>query len=208
MKLKDWLIPQDKIFFQLLDEHFNLVVQASSTLHRALSKKQFDNKVVHRIEKLEQAADKVITEVFNRLNATFLTPIDHEDLDNLIIGADDLIDLIQASTRRMYIYRLDGRNPALLEFVRIVDAMIFEAEKLVHKIKRLDQAQLQSSARKIHLLENQADDLLINQLGVLLKEKNIKSFILKKEVFEILETLCDKIEEFCNLIQKVVMKNL
>ena len=86
--------------------------------------------------------------------------------------------------------------------------MIQESQKLVGKIRQMSQKEMRSHARKIHRLENQADNLLLDCLEQLMREKNIKSLIQKKEVFEILETLTDKIEEFCNLTQKVVMKNL
>jgi len=208
MKLKDWLIPQDKIFFQLLEEHIQLVVKASSLLHQSLQKKTFSDKTVSRIERLERQADSIITDVFDRLNETFITPVDHEDLGHLIIASDDLIDLIQASARRINIYQLNGKSQSIKKFVSITHTMTKQSQKLVIKIKQMSQAQMRSHARKIHRLENQADDLLLNCLKKLTREKNIKTLIQKKEVYDILEALSDKIEDFCNLIQKVVMKNL
>lgn len=208
MKLKDWLIPKDKIFYDLLDEHIGLVVKAANRLNRDLSTNQFSDKTVSRIEKLETDADTIIITVFNKLNQTFITPMDHEDLGNLIITADDLIDLIQASARRIKIYKLGGRQQQVKKFVAIIDTMIKESQQLVQKIKQMSQHELESHARHIHRLENGADNLLLDCLEQLMKERNIRLLIQKKEIFEILETLTDKIEEFCNLTQKVVMKNL
>jgi len=208
MKLKDWLIPQDKIFFKLLEEHVDLVIQASTLLHQSIQKNTFSQKTVTRIEKLERQADRVITDIFDRLNETFITPVDHEDLGQLIISSDDLIDLIQASARRIQIYKLSHKTPQIKKFITIIHTMLQESQKLVIKIKQMSQAEMRSHARKIHQLENQADDLLLNCLKQLTKEKDIKKLIQKKEVFDILETLSDKIEDFCNLTQKVVMKNL
>jgi len=86
--------------------------------------------------------------------------------------------------------------------------MLQESQKLVIKIKQMSQAEMRSHARKVHQLENKADDLLLSCLKQLTKENDIKKLIQEKEVFEILEALSDKIEDFCNLTQKVVMKNL
>lgn len=86
--------------------------------------------------------------------------------------------------------------------------MIRESQILVTKIKYMNQNQMRSHARKIHQLENQADDLMLDCLIQLTREKNVKLMIFKKEVYDILEALTDKIEDFCNLTQKVVMKNL
>ena len=191
-----------------MDEHINLVVKASALLHHSLQKGAFSPKTVRLIENLESQADNIITDVFDKLNQTFITPVDHEDLGNLIISADDLIDLVQASARRINIYKLDGQNLKIKQFTQIINAMIQESQKLVGKIRQMSQKEMRSHARKIHRLENQADNLLLDCLEQLMREKNIKSLIQKKEVFEILETLTDKIEEFCNLTQKVVMKNL
>jgi len=208
MKLKDWLIPQDKIFFKLLEEHVSLVIKASTLLHQSIQKNTFSQKTVTRIEKLERQADQIITDIFDRLNETFITPVDHEDLGQLIISSDDLIDLIQVSARRIQIYKLNSKNPQIKKFITIIHAMLKESQKLVIKIKQMSQAEMRSHARKVHQLENQADDLLLSCLKQLTKEKNIRKLIQKKEVFEILEALSDKIEDFCNLTQKVVMKNL
>lgn len=208
MKLKDWLFPQDKVFFELLEEHLDLVTKASHILHFSLKKHQFSDKTVRRIEKLEDQADLIITEVFNRLNETFITPVDHEDLGNLIIAADDLIDLLKVSARRIFIYKLNGNCPPIKQFTNITDTMIQESQILVTKIKYMNQNQMHSHARKIHQLENQADDLMLDCLIQLTREKNVKLMIFKKEVYDILEALTDKIEDFCNLTQKVVMKNL
>lgn len=208
MKLKDWLIPQDKIFFQLLEEHVSLVLKASTLLHQSIQKNTFSQKTVTRIEKLERQADQIITDIFDRLNETFITPVDHEDLGHLIIASDDLIDLIQVSARRIQIYKLDGKNPQIKKFIAIIHTMLQESQKLVIKIKQMSQAEMRSHARKVHQLENKADDLLLSCLKQLTKENDIKKLIQEKEVFEILEALSDKIEDFCNLTQKVVMKNL
>lgn len=208
MKLKDWLIPQDKIFFQLLEEHVSLVLKASTLLHQSIQKNTFSQKIVTRIEKLERQADQIITDIFDRLNETFITPVDHEDLGHLIIASDDLIDLIQVSARRIQIYKLDGKNPQIKKFIAIIHTMLQESQKLVIKIKQMSQAEMRSHARKVHQLENKADDLLLSCLKQLTKENDIKKLIQEKEVFEILEALSDKIEDFCNLTQKVVMKNL
>ena len=182
MKIKDWLIPKDKIFFDLLDEHIGLVVKAAELLNKDIQNSQFSDKTVSKIEKLETDADAIIVTVFNKLNQTFITPMDHEDLGNLIISADDLIDFIQAAARRIKIYKLNGGHPQLKKFVAIIDSMVKESQQLVQKIKQMSQHEMESHARSVHRLENEADNLLLDYLERLTHEKSIRLLIQKKEL--------------------------
>ena len=208
MKLRDWLIPQDKIFFELLASQVSKVVKASKIFHKSIAKNKFNNKTVISIKKLEKECDEIVHEIFSRLNQTFITPIDHEDIGKLTIACDDLIDLIYVISRRLVIYKINGKDKILKKFASIVAEMIEEISTLVIKSNKLKQKPLMAHAKSVHKLENKADDLVVKALTEIFKQKDIKRLIKQKEIYESLEILTDRIEDFCDLIQGVVTKNL
>jgi uncharacterized protein Yka (UPF0111/DUF47 family) len=208
MKLREWLIPQDKVFFELLASQIIKVVKASTIFHKALANDRFDKRTVSSIRKLEKECDEIVHDLFTRLNRTFITPIDHEDIGKLTLAGDDLIDLIYEISRKILIYGVNGKNKILLEFSSIVKEMIDEVSTMVVKSNKLSQKPLLSHAKKVHRLENKADDLLVKSLGKVFKKNDIKALIKEKEIYELLEVLTDKVEDFCDLIQGIVTKNL
>lgn len=208
MKLRDWLIPQDKIFFELLSEQVSKVLAASEIFCRAIISNDFDQKTVTKIKKLESECDQIVHEIFKRLNRTFITPIDHEDIGRLAITCDDLIDLTFVISRRLEIYQIDGRNKTLLRFAKIIKKMFKETSSMVLKSSKLRQKLIVSHAQAIHKLENEADNLVVKGLKDLFLHDDPKRIIKEKEIYELMESLTDRIEDFCDLIQGIVTKNL
>ena len=200
--------PRNEIFFELLERHANKVHKASNIFCRAIINGRFNKSTVSRIKKLESECDDIVKKFFINLNRTFITPIDHEDIGRLIISSDDLIDLIYTISRKIYIYDINGKNKILKEFAIIVQKMVNETLTLVSKSNKLKQKLLLAHAEKINKLENKADDLLIESLKQVFKKKDIKRLIKEKEVYEMMEVLTDKIEDFCDRIQGIVTKNL
>ncbi len=99
MRLRDWLIPQDKVFFELLTKEVSKVVKASDIFYQAIIKNNCDKQTVVRMKKLETECDQLVHQVFFRLNQTFITPLDHEDIGRLTIVCDDLLDLIYSNRK-------------------------------------------------------------------------------------------------------------
>ena len=208
MKLKDWLIPKNELFFELLDSQISKVVKASNIFHKAIVKNRFNQQTVSRIKKLEKECDAIVHEIFIHLNATFITPVDHEDIGHLTIACDDLIDLIFIISQRLKLYEINLQNKNLIRFNKIIKQMISETASLVIKSNKLDQKLLFSHAQTIHRLENKADRLLIKSLEEVFNNKDIKILIKEKEIYGMMEVLTDRIEDFCDLIQGIVTKNL
>lgn len=208
MRLKDWLIPNDKIFFDLLVKEVSKIVKAADIFYKAIVNKKFNKQTVLKIKKIESECDQIVHQIFAHLNRTFIAPIDHEDIGRLTIACDDLIDLIFVISQRIYVYKIDIANKTLVEFVKIVKKMIDETAALLNKSTKLKQKLLTSHAQKIHKLENEADDLVIKSVGQVFKQDDIKQLIKEKEIYELMEVLTDKIEDFCDIVQGIVTKNL
>lgn len=208
MKLRDWLIPNDKVFFELLVKQVSKIVKATDIFYKAIVTKKFGKPTVLKIKKIEHEADQIVHQVFSHLNRTFITPIDHEDIGRLTIACDDLIDLIFVISQRIHVYNINSGDKTLVEFAKIVKKMIDETSALLNKSTRLKQRLLTAHAQKIHKLENEADDLVIKSLREVFEQNDVKKLIKEKEIYELMEVLTDRIEDFCDIVQGIVTKNL
>ena len=94
MGFKEWIIPQDKIFFDLIEKESHLVVKAAKAFRDML--KDYPNSAQKReeIRELEHTCDGILHEIFGRLNKSFIAPFDHEDITKLVSLYDDVLDLI------------------------------------------------------------------------------------------------------------------
>ena len=131
MRLRDWLIPQDKIFFELLVKQVSKIVKATDIFYKATVNDKFTQQTVLKIKKLERECDQIVHQIFTHLNRTFITPIDHEDIGRLTIACDDLIDLIFVISQRICVYRINGSNKMLVKFtlvevIHLASYIIFE----------------------------------------------------------------------------------
>lgn len=208
MKIIDWILPKDHIFFDLLEKQAETIVSANQLFYRKFKSHAFTKKTVDEIKKFEKQGDNLVHEIFQRLNKTFIAPIDHEDIGRLAIAGDDLLDLLYICSQRILIYGIDGKNATLFSFAEILNKMIANVNLLVKKLRIFSQSQISQQAATIHALENEADDLLIETLKKVVNKRNIKKLFWEKEVYEMMESLTDKIEDYCNLIQNIIMKNV
>ena len=158
------------------------------------------------IKRLENEADDVTHEVVNRLDRTFITPIDGEDIHLLAGALDDVIDRIDGTARRGQIFRVGpapGGVAGLGDVVRRVTAEISEA---VGKLRGKDDVLKHCIEAK--RLEEEGDALYHRMLGQLFdREKDPIAIIKWKEIYDNLETTIDEAEDVANAIESIVLKH-
>ena len=158
------------------------------------------------IQKLENKGDEIIHDLFTRLNQTFITPIDPEDIHQLSSSLDDVLDGIEDAAYRMAAYRLEPIPPAVVELCEIVDDC---SHVLVSAFDALDKDKpLLEHCIEINRLENLADKLVRRVLAELFQSDiHPIAFIKLKEVYEVLEATTDRCEDVADALQGVVVKN-
>ncbi len=201
------LLPREEKFFAYFDRQAALIVEAATELNRAVRAGQPGLKAAaEKIAALEQKADEVIHEAFVRLNTTFITPLDPEDIHTLASRLDDVIDGIEEASHRLVAYEVQIVPEPVME----VCAVILECG---HALQRAFQAlakgqPLQDQCIRINELEGQADRIVRKAVAELFKtEKNPIELIKLKEVYEILEKTTDYAEDVADVLQEVVVKN-
>jgi len=202
------LLPRDEKFFDLFEKAADVVLAGAETLLRMLS--DFDNADIYRkkIGDLEHEGDAVIHAVVDKLNRTFVTPFDHEDIRAIASRLDDVIDYIQATAERLVLYQVKEPYPDSVELAGVLVQTVRQVKAVVGMLRDLGQRrQILELCIEINRLENSGDKLYREALGRLFAEGNLLELIRWKEIFEHVEQAVDECEDLADVIESVVVKH-
>ena len=209
MGFKEWIIPQDRIFFDLLEKHMDLARQAAEDFR--LMSGNWANVEAWRVKigQVEHEADQVGHEVFDRLNRTFITPIDREDLARLTHAMDDIVDAIYAATTRIALVQVPAATQPMKAFIAVLEAQIKELDSSVKALRKPStlRRSIPAHAVEIHRLENQADQILRDAIGELFRTNDPIAILKYKEIYEFLEWATDCCEDAADVLQDILRKH-
>jgi hypothetical protein len=207
MGFKEWIIPQDKVFFNLLEQQAELVLDAAELFKKMINDYNSFGVKIKRMRALEHEGDEVVHEMFHKLNKTFITPIDHEDLSKLTSVYDDILDYIDAVTNKIYLFKIKNPDGVIKDFADIIVKLVKEVNGALEHIRKIKQEEMEKKFKEVHKLENEADDLCDNAIAKLVQEKDAVKILIMKDIYEFLESITDKCEDVCLILQDIVMKN-
>lgn len=203
------LLPRDERFFDLFTEVAKLNVAAASQLVE-LIKAAPDRRgpMVEAIKRLEHGADELTHEVVNRLDRSFITPLDREDIHLLASRLDDVLDLIDGTARRLQIFRA-GEAPE--GAVRLAEVIRHAAEQLLEAVTVLeknDQGVVVNACMKVKALEEEGDATYHEWLGKLFDDGTDALMVMKwKEIYDNLEKTLDHAEDVANVLESISIKH-
>jgi hypothetical protein len=201
------LFPREEKFFDLLEEQSGHVVEASRLLNEAVRADAATMaSVAGEIKRIEHAADRITHQLFTRLNQTFVTPLDPEDLHSLGSALDDVIDYIEDAAFRLNAYRVHPVPDGVPELTNIIHQCCLRLQSAVHKMK--DGKTMQDDCIEVNRLENAADELVRKLVTSLFNQETDAIVLLKhKEIYEVLELATDLCEDVADVLQTIVVKN-
>lgn len=201
------LLPREEKFFHYFVDQAQLIRQAAVVFREAAEKGPSALREAEvAIAVLEGKGDEVIHEIFTRLNQTFITPLDPEDIHSLGSHLDDVLDGIEDSIHRIVAYRIDPIPPTVIEVCKVIEDC---AVTLVKAFEALNaEKPLLDHCIEINRLENKADHLVRAAIADLFdKETNPVVIIKLKEIYEFLEQTTDCCEDVADALQNVIVKN-
>jgi uncharacterized protein len=160
----------------------------------------------HEIKEVEHKCDFLTHEIIQRLNKTFVTPIDREDIHELAKTLDDVMDAIDNAASLVPLYKIDKVRPGARELTRII---IQQCDEVRNAVEALEQRKgVLERAIEINRLENEADRIHMNAISQLFDEETNPIVVLKwKELYDLLEEATDACEDVANLLENVVVKH-
>jgi predicted phosphate transport protein (TIGR00153 family) len=198
--------PKEIDFFEILTGCLN-VTKAASLLVALME--DFDNLEARtkEIYEVEQEGDILTHEIMKKLNKTFITPIDREDLHSLASSLDDVVDLIWAAVDRLSVFKIKKSTEEAVKMSKDILATTEAMHKAIHKLKEKNYNHVQDYCIEINRLENMVDRDFRDALGKLFDEVTDPILIIKwKEIYEHLEDASDKCEDVANVLEAIVLK--
>ncbi|MEN6371880.1 MAG: DUF47 family protein [Armatimonadota bacterium] len=204
------LLPKEVKFFEMFYEQSECAVEAAELLVDIVKDFKDINRDLLNVNKIEHKADEIAHRIAEKLNLTFITPIDQEDIHALSSALDDIVDFIDATVERLVLYKIKHPTDDLAELVIMLLRATEETRSAVLELGNFKKNPntIKQCWIEIHRLENQGDSSSRAALAKLFEtETNAVEVIKWKEIYEHVETAIDKCEDVANVLEQIVLKN-
>jgi len=201
---------KDGSIYELLESQASVNVQTAEKFLEMTGDFSRLEQFAHELNELEHKGDHLTHELQNKIAATFITPLDKEDLKELSQALDDVTDYIEAAASRAQLYKLTTVRPELSQLAELLVTITKQTEKAVGALRggfNKPQA-LRDILTEIHTIENASDKVFRTALGNLFEEPGIDplTVIKWKEMFDRIETAVDKCEDIAAIVGTILVK--
>ena len=200
------LIPKDEKFFDLfVEDGENLLAAARKLEEMVTSYDRLDERVAE-IQVLEKKGDAIDDEVVARLQRSFITPFDREDIHELVVHLDDVVDGIQATAETFTIYGIRQPDDDVKQLVGLLSA---QAVQLLDALRKLEtKKDVAPHLHQIHELEHKADGLSRAAIGRLFRDGNDPLEVIKlRDLYTVVEETIDAAEDAAEVIERILAKS-
>ena len=203
------LIPRDEKFFEMFEAQAVNVVEGAKLLKDLLEDYTDVDQKRMCIEKVESHGDEIAHKILEKLNTTFITPMDREDIQALTSALDDILDFINATSQRLHLYGVTFIPPDAKELAGVIVRASEETAVLIDNLKNLKNiACLKAGWIEVNRLENAGDVVSRHAIAGLFKNVTDPIEVIKwKELYEHMETAIDKCEDAANIVETVCLKS-
>ncbi len=200
------LIPREEQYFSLLYNFASMIKQGGEVFLKVFQDFQNHADYANQIKDVELACDDLAGKITQKLNSSFITPIDREDIYLLVTEMDDVIDMINSLARRITIYDVRAPRPDAIEIASRLAKATVEIEEAFARLTRYGEVIAHCDA--IKKLEKEADTLYSEAVRRLFKEeKNSFEVIKWMSLYEELERCVDRCKDVAEAIEAVMVKN-
>jgi uncharacterized protein len=199
--------PKEREFFDLFEEAGNNAVRAAALLEQLLHDWPEHGELGRDIVVCEHEGDRITHDIIQRLNQTFVTPFDREDIIALASGLDDVVDWIEEVADFLSIYRIEAPMGQAQEMATVLHAAVTEIASAIPRLRTLKD--VHQHTVEVNRLENEGDRVLRSALAALFDKDGIDPMVVIrwKDIFERLEHAIDATETAMNTLEGVVIKN-
>jgi hypothetical protein len=199
------LIPRDEKFYELFRQQAENIHQAAMLLVALFDNFQEIEKHISEIRFLEHKGDQIVHNLMMKLNRTFITPFDREDIHALGSALDDVLDLVDAAASRMMTYKVKQVTPGAQQLAKVI---LHGTEIIVNAVAQLNHPQnMLEYCEQLTLLEEEADRIKGECVGRLFENSTDPIEVIKwKEIYEVLEATTDRCEDVADVLEAVVLK--
>jgi hypothetical protein len=200
------LIPRDEQFYDMFSQVAKRLTSSATLLGQLFAEPQNRDRLVGEIKAVEHEADNLTHDVIARLNKSFITPMDREDIYELATQLDNVIDLVDGTARRVVMFRITDSRESARRLSQVLVRAAKALELATTNIK--DMKTVIGRGREVKLLEEEGDAIYHEAVGELFSGGHDAIEVMKwKEVYDTLERALDKCEDVANVLEGIALKN-
>ncbi|HJJ48157.1 MAG TPA: DUF47 family protein [Methanocorpusculum sp.] len=208
MGLKDIIVPQDKVFFDLFEQQTAVLIEACDKLVETFNDYTDISEKYRQMKEIEHKGDTITHKTFDELNRTFITPFEPEEISRLASALDDVIDFIDDGTRLLVVYDVKECDEYMKQFAACLREAADVINKGIHALRNLKEAEtIKAASIDLHRIENVGDQLLTASLQELFKSTDPIRIIKLKDVYEKYEIATDKCEDVANIFSAILIRH-
>jgi uncharacterized protein Yka (UPF0111/DUF47 family) len=204
-------VPKDHSFFPLFEKAANNLVKAATLLKELMTKEDpaEHERINKEIKSIEQMGDEVTIKTYEQLHKSFITPFDREDIHELTSNIEDVLDLIYAISKRIFLYKPQKMMPVYKRLADLILEASIEIEKAIICLKEpaAHINKIRASCNAVKDIEHLADEIYFEGvLQLFEKEENAKELIKNNKILELLERCVDEQEEVSETVKSIIIK--
>jgi hypothetical protein len=206
-----FLLPTNQDFFTMFERTTATIVEGAKLLETlVVDLKDLDVRLL-RLKEVEHEGDVTTHETYEKLNKTFLTPFDREDLHQLAAQLDEILDWIEEAGQRFGLYKITEPRPEAQRLAKIIVQAVGELHSAVKHLRSHAKhaEQIHNHLVEINRLENEGDQVYRQALGRLFEEEGLRTIVILKwkEIYDALESSIDACEHAAHVIDGVLVKH-
>ena len=203
------LMPREGRFFDYFSEHADQLVLGAKELRALMDNVKELPERKRSIEKIEHRADKITQQTMQLLHATFITPLDRDEIHQLITRMDDILDLMEDVSQCMFLYDITEVSD---ETKKLADICLVSTEKVKATVSQLSNLKnapaILALCKEIDQLESDADHVMRAAMAKLFREEaDAKKLFKMKEIYQLLESVTDRCQDVANIVEAIVLEN-
>lgn len=206
-------MPREGRFFELFDAHAVQLVEGAKALQSLMEALGTDPERVRAMTEAvsvaETRADRITHDTVTLLHTTFITPLDRDEIHDLINGMDDILDLMQDTAQSVGLYDLRHGTPEARQLCDLIVSCVDRVKSAVALIDDADAvAALRKTCDEIDVLESEADRVMRSAIGRLFRdEQDMRELFRLKSIYELLEAVTDRCEDVAKLLEAIALEN-
>lgn len=203
------LFPKEENFFELFEELADKISEGGQLFLEMTQNHDYSEPKVVRLKEIEHEADVITHKTYEKMHKTFLTPIDREDIYALVNKMDSIMDVIEATAVRIYLYKVKKPSDEIIIQARIINESIKTIKNIVHAMRNMKNSKMiLDGCVKINTLENEGDVAIRTIMANLFEnEKDAIELVKWKDIYQLLEEALDVCEDVSNTVEGIVLKH-
>jgi predicted phosphate transport protein (TIGR00153 family) len=202
-------MPSEGKFFELFNQHADLCVKGAREMVALMTNFDDLENRVHAIEGVEKQADKITHATLDLLHKTFITPLDRDDIHQLITRMDDILDLLEDGAQTISLYDIKATTAEAKRLAELCLACTEKVRAAVGLLHSMDNSkEILGLCEEIDRFESDADHVMRAAMSKLFRdEPDVRTLIKLKAIYEILESVTDRCEDVANIIEGIIVEN-